>query len=121
MREIKFRAWCEGKMIGPFKLSGINASEERVTTTDDTAHDLVLYKCELLQYTGLKDKNGVEIYEGDIVRTEQHFKPFVVKWEINVDWESCEEYIGYLNLESFMPEVIGNIHEHAHLLTSTAS
>ena len=66
-REIKFKAWSGelGKMSKPFTLhSGVlNFTNDKgigrvKALTDET----------ILQYTGLKDKNGVEIYEGDILR-----------------------------------------------------
>lgn len=57
MREIKFRAWC-GKYIWPWK-----KIKEWGNIFDQ--EDLVL-----MQFTGLKDKNGVEIYEGDILQYE---------------------------------------------------
>lgn len=77
---------------------------------------------ELEQYTGLKAKNGKEIYEGDIVRytTEYYGKKRehlrVVEWE---EWDSDDfgepHNIGYRNLSGY-EEVIGNIHENPELL-----
>ena len=65
MREIKFRVWDYEKM-----------------TTDLSILDLYKYRggwdrIEILQYTGLKDKNGKEIYEGDILKTEFCLKGLV--------------------------------------------
>ena len=62
MREIKFRTWVknESKMI-----SGYSATVIDVFTQSFAYRSK---EVELMQYTGLKDKNGKEIFEGDVIR-----------------------------------------------------
>ena len=85
-------------------------------------------KYELMQSTGLKDKNGVEIFEGDIVAVENH--PFQRKEDSNAGVEIEGDYVvgwnqhdltwcaGDLLLARLKPyvRVIGNIYENSELL-----
>lgn len=134
-REIKFRAWDieSERMIYSDNLdddafflideNGIHCGcigEE----TDDTgctygvSSDL---DCEIMQFTGLKDKNGKEIYEGDIYFDERHGNR-VIKYS---EFQACfvtlllkDERLGNpVHFENRIGiEVIGNIYENPELL-----
>ena len=67
MREIKFRAWSNkwNKMVF-HGVDGLTIDVMANTAWNDLADDECI---ELMQYTGLKDKNGKEIYEGDIMES----------------------------------------------------
>ena len=68
------------------------------------------------QFTGLKDKNGVEVWEGDIVRAPSgNF--FVTIWcEKEMGWRLKFEGVVF-NINAPLYEVAGNIHQHPELIT----
>ena len=76
-----------------------------------------LYYIEVMQYTGLKDKHGFEIYEGDIVRYFRNELAVIVYRDGGVDirslsWGDCEP----LQRRLGEIEVIGNTYENPELL-----
>ena len=108
-REIKFRAW-DGKEMLYDVLAG--ASSQNVCDFDD---DDVWWWHEppeaIMQFTGLKDKNGKEIYEGDIVKRLPESKyPF--SWAIG--WSNSDP-VGFDLCKEAEYEIIGNIYENPEL------
>jgi len=127
MREIKFRAWLkeERKMVNVETLFiGIN----RLCFGNSKTEDLFFRdfeEVELMQYTGLKDKNGKEIYEGDIVlikldETSTWHKTVVgfKKGAFIANLIDKEDYV-YIFHHGFTGddfEIIGNVYENKNLL-----
>ena len=118
MREIKFRAFNK-KYKTMYKSSSIYKIFFDNGSDDVETDDLVTHNKEeiiLMQYTGLKDKNGVEIYEGDIIKgtKENEYKGqsnvfFGYNWNLQPF-----SYLGVWDMNKF--EVIGNIYENKELL-----
>jgi uncharacterized phage protein (TIGR01671 family) len=67
---------------------------------------------QIMQFTGLKDKNGKEIYEGDIVMLNGSKVPKVMEFRKG---SFCLDYI-YFGTEAYRMEVIGNIYENPELI-----
>ena len=134
----KFRAWDkEGhRMILPKYLHSIDLLEEQVTERTKcnytfSLHSIPFDRVELMQSTGLFDRNGKEIFEGDIIK--RYRSPFFeAKWEYQIETVIKEEASLLLGREhgknfgtipfnspfaqSFLLEVIGNVHENPELL-----
>lgn len=77
-------------------------------------------KAYLMQFTGLQDINGQEIYQSDIVKIAPHSGYWIVRWEdtrycIRL-WEGEQEGIGIVMVKDANYEVIGNVYEHPELL-----
>jgi uncharacterized phage protein (TIGR01671 family) len=151
MREIKFRAWDKGRFHGPEE-SVVDAKTKEPVTWTTPARMLYLFNsvCHgelnvldfswldqwdkdryvLMQYTGLKDTNGKEIYEGDICKGE-YWGKCVIEFGMGGEGEPADHvgsYCGwcYRELPSRLNEctgftgcdleIIGNIYENKELL-----
>ena len=112
MREIKFRAWdkTEKKMVSIYEI--IFTKSKGIGIRVKPHKPTYLYNIEIMQFTGLKDKNGKEIYEGDIIHS---------KWEENyVGSDDSKEIVFFHNGEFVMnksgkPEEFNfSVHFHCH-------
>lgn len=108
MREIKFRAWYQGKMHHLGDIYGAYFIDGAYLEHSGHNGDEPVF----MQYTGIRDKSGAEIYEGDILKSEEN-EVCAVEWsrgrvsfELNprLSWS----WVGY--------EVIGNVYENPELL-----
>lgn len=119
MREIKFRVWDkevpknleEAEKRNPTGQM-INWNYVKVSSYFQQGLD---GKVPLMQYTGLKDKNGKEIYEGDIVLNQFNTKG-VVTWEKEYCWFYITYFDGIWSMLNVPFEVIGNIYDNPELL-----
>lgn len=141
MRELKFRAWYPAtkqmlyfagkgmcKEYGTLTFDWVDENEQPIQPPWVTGEGKYLPEgvydsesFELMQYTGLKDKNGKEIYEDDIVTTKFYPEPYLVEWN-NEGWIADGSMHPELNCTGWcLPhddqiEVIGNIYENPEIL-----
>ena len=105
MKELKFRAWDGKKMIDDV----VPASETSIIELFEYEWQETEVKA-VEQYTGLEDKNGKEIFEGDLVAYEKD-NIASVRFEYGGFYPFVEPY-NYFDCPSGKEvEVIGNIHE----------
>lgn len=131
MREIKFRGWNNKNKKWIYGYYFVNRGEHFISP-DEVVNPLVSYndfvvdKDSVGQYTGLKDKNGVEIYKGDIIASdgclhvvrydEDNARFAAFNLSMSTDLEGCgltKEWI-----EECGKVVIGNVHDNPELLTN---
>lgn len=121
-RIIKFRAWLTNGdkvtySIGSHMEYNVTITDNKYAVVESGREIEETYDYHLMQYTGLKDKNGKEIYENDIIATKGYVT--VVRYE--APKFCCRYDKGKAEMMDFDPfeecEVIGNVYENPELLT----
>jgi len=130
MREIKFRAWFQKGKAGSIVV--VEPSMEYNVTVQDGKYAFYDYELvqliegiPLMQYTGLKDKNGVEVYEGDVLCShyfdESDYKTLTSEDLLVVQYDRGSYYAGDEDLWEAVNcistnLVVGNIYQNPELI-----
>ena len=123
MREIEFRVYVHNKNK-IYNVKEIDFVHKILTFEENKSTNTMrtFNQVRLMQYTGLKDKNGKKIFEGDIVMadfdyTEQPMEVIYYKCGFKLKSKDCKETYDYsIHDETPELEVIGNIHDNPELL-----
>jgi uncharacterized phage protein (TIGR01671 family) len=131
MKEIKFRAWDKAeKRWYDYEDSEIfiDLHGQPLIYAAENPYPFANTDIELMQYTGLKDKNGKEIYEGDYLRCKQYIGGNFVEYHLELGYVEfvhgafgLHRKQGFYRpfkdwLEEYELEVLGNIHDNPELL-----
>lgn len=130
MREINFRAWS-GSKKAMYRVLGYSDKEQCFFVQGKGRGKAPLADIVLMQYTGLKDKNGTKIYEGDLIRIDGKYKPGIYKviWDdyrvawwgqnIRLEFREREMEDDFFQLlgawQGEISEVIGNVYENPEI------
>jgi uncharacterized phage protein (TIGR01671 family) len=104
VRELRFRAWSGREMRTDFAINSDGTN---------TANP----KWEIMQFTGRKDRNGKEIYEGDILRWKGMMDHYSTVEFLEGCFKACDRQSETV-IQSQFCEVIGNIYENPELVRS---
>ena len=128
MKTVKFRIWngmemvydiTSGKFgtfyVNPEKGDGLNPEDTASLTVNTTKYH---EGTPLMQYSGINDKNGKEIYEGDIFKLGAEKEVFEVRFEHGCFMAFCngKQYGLIGELQICFIDIIGNIYQNAGLL-----
>ena len=120
MREIKFRAWDKEneKMM---KVSSLHLENKEISVKENGTFRLFRMQ-DLMQFTGVKDKNGKEIYENDLISCNK-YKNIVVFFEngcFKVKYSKNDTTNVTYTLDTFLEKykckISGNVYENKNLL-----
>lgn len=115
MRELKFRAFANGVMW-KHAMPTLDTYKVNVSQHENGTWNVYLSRddCQVMQYTGLKDRNGKEIYEGDVVK---YYGLMCLVFYDEGLFLLRNKSISDVNLPIWKEcDVVGNIYEHSELL-----